>query len=86
MEVRANIKTLSDAVAKATVGHREDDKRKKQAEIRLAGAYSELEAAMKELAALTTESNGSLEQSLAAVSKLQVYQKDEQAKTRKARE
>jgi hypothetical protein len=86
LEVRENIRMLRDAVARASLSHKDDVKRTKNAETRLMAAYSELEGAMKELAAVTDESNKSLEQSLVAVSELKEYQTDEQAKTTKARD
>jgi len=85
LEIRANIKRLHKAVLNASLSHREDEKRKNRAEGRLATAYTELEAALKELAAITTDSNKSLEDSLAAVQTLHAYESTEDAKTRKAR-
>jgi hypothetical protein len=86
LEIRANIKRLHKAVLNTSFDHREDEKRKKRAEGRLATAYTELEAALKELAAITTDSKKSLENSLAALETLHEYKSTEDAKTRKARE
>jgi hypothetical protein len=68
------------------MNHHEDEKRKKRAEARLFAAHSELEAALKELAAIGVDSKNSLEESLAAVHTLHEYEAVEDAKTRKARE
>jgi uncharacterized membrane protein YukC len=85
LEIRANIKKLQKAVLNTSLDHREDEQRKKRAEVRLATVYTELEAALKELAAITADSNKSLEDSLAAVETLHEYKSTEDAKTRKAR-
>ena len=86
IDVREVIRKLTAAVATATIKHREDSKRVREARDRLQGAYADLATAIKNLAALNTESQESLVKSLDAVEALKEYRDTESEATRKARE
>jgi len=85
IEVRANLKKLTEVVATTRITHQEDAKRAKEAEARLRAAYGELAAAIQNLATISTESHQSLETSMVAAAKLHGYESSEVEKTRKAR-
>lgn len=86
IDVRTNVKKLTDAVASTRITHVDDVRQAKEAEARLRAAQEELEAAIKNLATISADSHHSLEESLAAVEQLQNYRSLETESTRKARE
>jgi hypothetical protein len=85
LEVATQVKKLQEVVATTEAAHQRDVERQQRAEAKLRSAYSDLESAIRELAAGTAESKESLGRSLEATDALTTYQSSEDKNSRDAR-